>query len=273
MPKRKQLIIATALAAALVGAGAPALCDESKWDVVGTVKRVLQNKTFWLGQQIDEVDLLTNSNTRLRVHSNGMFQVNPRSDLIGGFIIGAAGQAQYSTFQIQGGNYSGLASMAGHNYDWGQNIQSVVLRPKTVSYVVNWNGSDRFYVAGYGWLYAQGSYFPSDKRLKTDIITVDHALDKVLQMRGVSYRRIPEAVCDGCPPGTISDDENAPELGVIAQEVVGVVPEVVRTMPDGTQAVAYPNLVALLIEAIKEQQVQLDEQGDMIERLQRQVAR
>jgi hypothetical protein len=47
-------------------------------------------------------------------------------------------------------------------------------------------------------------------------------------------------------------------MGVVAQEIEPIVPEVVKTMPNGTKAVAYQNLVALLIEAIKEQQIQID---------------
>lgn len=79
----------------------------------------------------------------------------------------------------------------------------------------------------------------SDQRLKTDISTLKNALTKVSQLRGVSYTKA----------GT-------PEIGVIAQEVELVVPEVVY---DGEyKSVAYGNLVALLIEAIKELNEKLD---------------
>jgi hypothetical protein len=84
----------------------------------------------------------------------------------------------------------------------------------------------------------------SDARLKTDVVTIDHALDKVLALRGVDYTRI-----DG---GTKS-------TGVIAQEVQEVLPRVVHETSDGTLAVSYGNMVGVLIEAIKEQQRQIDE--------------
>lgn len=74
----------------------------------------------------------------------------------------------------------------------------------------------------------------SDIRLKTNIKTLESALDKVLQLRGVSYTKA----------GT-------PEIGVIAQEVEKIIPEVVCNTGE-YKAVAYGNLVALLIEAIKE---------------------
>ena len=83
----------------------------------------------------------------------------------------------------------------------------------------------------------------SDERVKTDIKTIPDALDKVLQLRGASFTKY-----------------NKKSIGVIAQEIEKVIPEVV-TVPDGEDglaSVAYGNLVGLLIEAIKEQQQQID---------------
>ena len=83
----------------------------------------------------------------------------------------------------------------------------------------------------------------SDERVKTDIKTIPDALEKVLQIRGASFIK-----------------DNKKSIGVIAQEIQKVVPEVV-TVPDeedGLASVAYGNLVGLLIEAIKEQQQQID---------------
>ena len=48
-------------------------------------------------------------------------------------------------------------------------------------------------------------------------------------------------------------------MGVIAQEIEKVLPEVVTTRSNGYKAVNYEKIVALLIEAIKEQQIQIDE--------------
>ena len=84
----------------------------------------------------------------------------------------------------------------------------------------------------------------SDRRVKTDIRTIDHALDKVLQLRGAFFKKY-----------------NKKSVGVIAQEVEEILPEVV-SVPDGEsglRSVAYGNMVGLLIEAIKEQQTQIDE--------------
>jgi hypothetical protein len=91
----------------------------------------------------------------------------------------------------------------------------------------------------------------SDERLKTNIKTIENALDKTLKMRGVSYNR------------TDSDDKSD-KVGVIAQEIISVLPEVVREGDDGMLSVSYGNIVGVLIEAIKEQQKQIDELKDII---------
>ena len=84
----------------------------------------------------------------------------------------------------------------------------------------------------------------SDARVKENIETIDNALDKVTQLRGVEYNRI-------------GAEERS--IGVIAQEVQEVLPEVVREGQDGMLSVAYGNITGVLIEAIKEQQKQIEE--------------
>ena len=86
----------------------------------------------------------------------------------------------------------------------------------------------------------------SDEKLKENVVGITNALEKVMDLRGVYFNRI----------GKTYDDR---EIGVIAQEVEKVLPELVKETPDGTKAVAYQNMVAVLIEAIKEQQEQINE--------------
>lgn len=85
----------------------------------------------------------------------------------------------------------------------------------------------------------------SDARLKKDIIPIKGALDMVTNMNGVYYHRIDQ-------------DDDKTHIGVIAQDVEHVVPQVVHTNEEGVKSVAYGNMVAVLIEAIKEQQKQID---------------
>jgi hypothetical protein len=90
-----------------------------------------------------------------------------------------------------------------------------------------------------GEIYASGDVIMfSDERKKTNIEVIPNALEKVLQLRGVTFEKL--------------DDGNRRHAGIIAQEVEKVLPEVVYTAEDGTKSVAYGNLVGLLIEAIKE---------------------
>jgi len=76
----------------------------------------------------------------------------------------------------------------------------------------------------------------SDQREKTNITTIENALEKALQLRGVEF--------DWKQSGHHS-------IGVIAQEVESVIPYVVSDN-GSTKSVSYGNLVGLLVEAIKE---------------------
>ena len=83
----------------------------------------------------------------------------------------------------------------------------------------------------------------SDEKLKKDISTIDNAVDKVMQLRGVDY--------------TWKQSEEKSK-GVIAQELQKVLPELVSESDDRL-SVNYNGIIGVLIEAIKEQQKQIDE--------------
>ncbi|MDG1427156.1 MAG: tail fiber domain-containing protein [Flavobacteriales bacterium] len=105
----------------------------------------------------------------------------------------------------------------------------------------------------YGDLFAGGQLLSSDRRFKRDIVTVKNALSKVLQLRGVNYYWKQQEF-----PNRNFDEKL--ELGLIAQEVELIIPEIVAEAEDGYKAVEYQKLVALLIEAIKEQQTIIEGQ-------------
>jgi hypothetical protein len=95
----------------------------------------------------------------------------------------------------------------------------------------------------------------SDRRAKENIETIDSALDKVLQLRGVYYNRI-------------DDVDKKRQVGVIAQEVEEVLPEVVTYCGVNDEyGVAYGNLAGILIEAVKEQNKIIEKQSDEIKEL------
>jgi len=86
----------------------------------------------------------------------------------------------------------------------------------------------------------------SDIRYKTDILRIENPVEKVKALGGYTYTRT---------------DTGSRQTGVIAQEVQAVLPEAVMVADneEKTLSVAYGNLAGLLIEAIKEQQKQIDE--------------
>lgn len=115
------------------------------------------------------------------------------------------------------------------------------------------NGTDRYYFDAGGNFTAAGNVAAySDASLKTNVRTVDRALEKVKAMRGVYYDRV---------------DDAHPRVGVIAQEMETVLPEVIYQTGEGLLAVAYGDIVAVLIEAIKEQNDTVAKQGRAIEDL------
>lgn len=100
----------------------------------------------------------------------------------------------------------------------------------------------------------------SSRRFKTNIQTLHDALGKVEQLRGVSY----DLQANG-----------KHEIGVIAEEVGAVVPEVVSWEKNGkdAQGVDYSRLTALLIEATKEQQTLIQKQQEQLQAQQAEILR
>jgi hypothetical protein len=89
----------------------------------------------------------------------------------------------------------------------------------------------------------------SDRRVKENIVTLENSLDLVTKLRGVEYNKIGE------------EDK---KIGVIAQEVLEVLPQVVQQDNDGNYSVAYGNMAGLFIEAIKQQQTHIQTLEDRI---------
>ena len=93
------------------------------------------------------------------------------------------------------------------------------------------------------------AYSSSDIRLKDNIKSIDKALDKVNKIQGIEFDWIEKEEIHG---------NSGHDVGVIAQEIEKVLPEVVDTRDNGYKAVKYEKLVPLLIEAIKDLSRQVD---------------
>jgi hypothetical protein len=93
------------------------------------------------------------------------------------------------------------------------------------------------------------AYSSSDIRLKDNIKSIDKALDKVNKIQGIEFDWVEKEEVHG---------NSGHDVGVIAQEIEKVLPEVVDTRDNGYKAVKYEKLVPLLIEAIKDLSRQVD---------------
>jgi hypothetical protein len=103
----------------------------------------------------------------------------------------------------------------------------------------------------------QGSYttsgwtHTSDARLKTNVETYENSLEKLKQLRGVTYN-------------WKNNPEGRKELGFIAQEVKDIVPEVVIGSEEEGYSMVYQNMVALVVNALKEISDKLDKMSEVI---------
>ena len=123
------------------------------------------------------------------------------------------------------------------NYVAGNGIQ-LTSTGSTDNRTIEWSGTYTGNVVITGDVDATGNICStSDERVKDNIRTIENAGALVDTMRGVRYTK---------------KDTGKQEVGVIAQEMENVLPEVVNTNDDGMKSVAYGNVVGVLIEALKE---------------------
>ncbi len=94
------------------------------------------------------------------------------------------------------------------------------------------------------------AFYSSDKRLKENIKTIESPLEKLDKINGVEF--------DWIPKEGIHENEGH-DVGVIAQEVEKIIPEIVQTRDNGYKAVKYEKIVPLLIESIKELKAEIEE--------------
>ena len=181
----------------------------------------------------------TNSTTRMYIEAGGTLQMN------GALLVGRSSAStdvntanDTGSFSVRG-NGTTIASMSFHRT--GAYAINMGLGTDNVFRIGGWSASSNcFQMDGSGNLTMLGNVTAySDARIKKDVETIDSALDLVSKMRGVRYTRI---------------DTKKRGVGVIAQEMLEVCPEVVQqgVGDDDTLSVAYGNLVGVLIEAVKE---------------------
>jgi hypothetical protein len=148
------------------------------------------------------------------------------------------------------------------------------------------NGNEKFRtdsggVVITGTLYATGDViaYYSDARLKKDVITIDNAINKIKQLRGVTYTWNDEKV------NIVKERAGTKDIGLIAQEVEAIEPLLITEyqtqlntpsndpdkakdftpeMSETYKTIKYEKLVALLVEGMKEQQQQIEDLKNQI---------
>lgn len=185
------------------------------------------------------------------------------------FIISATGSAQVKV------ESDGSLFVNSSRGNWGKANWTKIHYQNTCAYHLfnTYYDMDVFYVNGDGRVWArQGYYTSSDEEFKTNIEDITDALDKVKKLRGVTYNRKYTIDSLALKDGQNGNDSimqieklEPKEYGLIAQEVMSIVPEVVQKMQDSTLAISYSSIIPILIEAIKEQQRQIDELQNTIE--------
>lgn len=135
----------------------------------------------------------------------------------------------------------------------------------------SWRGYGGLFIGGLG--YANGLYNLSDERMKGDIQPLDHALDRLMKIRGVSYKY------NSAEYNALLPADDRTYLGLIAQEIAAIFPEATaeKYLPgtggktaattadmenvqrEVVTVVDYTALIPVLIESIKEQQAEIEQ--------------
>ena len=101
------------------------------------------------------------------------------------------------------------------------------------------------------------AFYSSDKSLKENIKNIENPLEKISQINGVTFDWTEDYIKQHGGEDKYFVRKN--DVGVIAQEIEKVLPQVVATREDGIKAVKYDRIVALLIESIKELKKEIEE--------------
>jgi hypothetical protein len=174
-----------------------------------------------------------------------------------GFAMSQASNDIHWMFRNTGGGYGGLYYQGLGRWAWFYHPDNNCLGIGSSST----SSTYELYVSGD--IYATGDIVAfSDERHKENIVTIDNALDKVLNLRGVYYdwKWRPE------------DKDHRRHMGVIAQETAEVIPEVITYDEENDRyGVAYDKLVGVLIEATKDQQDLINKQDERLESQQKEI--
>jgi hypothetical protein len=181
--------------------------------------------------------------------SNAVFRMDRSQDTAAFLMVRTDGSGNVMKSFIVGTNASGSNDGEFMIGDMGANVSGPSARRMTIAN----DGSVTFP----GTVTALNYYTSSSLTLKDHVRTYENALDTVNRLRGVSFDW---------------KDSGKPSVGLIAEEVAKVVPEVVAYNDGAATAVNYASLVGVLVEAVKEQQKEVKEQHGLIREQQKTIS-
>ena len=116
-------------------------------------------------------------------------------------------------------------------------------------------------------IYANGTLYSSDRRLKTDVHDINYGLAEVLQMKPLSYTK---HIADSIKNGKLYLGKGNKEVGFIAQDLYKIIPEIVYKPADENKeiwSIDYAKLVPVLVKSIQDLQKEMQEIKAMVSSL------
>lgn len=236
----------------------------------GGAKVVINNAgNLGIGTTTPEKKLTVAGDTYIK---SGSLNVNNDADLGEGLILIGHSSSGGGDSIVQNNNASGnLRLWTGQkntdivfwtNYDDGHNVRMVVKNSGSVG-IGTTNPTHRLHVNGA--VGATEFVTLSDSRFKENVTTLNNSLEKVALLRGVEF----EWKKDDLPDEIANKGK---EIGLIAQEVEKVLPQLVSTDNKGYKSVQYSNVVAVLIEAVKELKKENEDLKSRVETLEKNMS-
>ena len=223
----------------------------------------LYGATPFIDFHYNSANLSQDYNVRLINDANGLLTLAGNWNVTGGETIGGsqtvAGRETAGSFEMRSGGVIKLDGTSG-NYNWFMNA--------------NGDGKFRIYddrinIAALtldtsGNLTIKGVYSPSDARYKTNVHTLDNALDSILGLRGVSY----DWDRKQWPNQGFSESK---QIGFLAQEMERIFPYLVQTDKAGYKSVNYIGVIPVLVESVKTLNARQETQSKEIYALKKEV--
>jgi hypothetical protein len=182
---------------------------------------------------------------KMRINSTGDLTLNNNTSSITSINVNNSSGSRISNTTT--GGYLAIYSNTGGLYLGGFNggNQNYMYIPANTGNVnINYTGDAGYKLYVVGTIYATGNITAnSDLTLKKNLTIIENPTDKLMQLNGYSYQ-------------WKSDDSH--QYGVIAQEVEKILPYAVSTGNDGIKGVSYNQIIAVLIEAVKEQKAKIE---------------